>query len=140
MFRLFRWTDYNPRKESTSISKWIRLPGLPMQMFDRAILRSIVSTFANFVDSDPKTKEMDSLNYARGCVEIDVTKKLPSSVWINLPGQGGFAQSIVVEGGLKYSSKCKIHGHEYSNCRKVVKQGEKQSEPIHGNMQNADGK
>ncbi|KAL9676928.1 hypothetical protein QQ045_005150 [Rhodiola kirilowii] len=109
MFRLFRWTpEYHPKKESTTISKWIRFPGFPMQMFNRAILRSIVSTFAIFVDSDPRTKELHSLNFARVCVEIDVTKEMPTSVWINLPGHDGFVQNIVVEGGLNTAPNVKF--------------------------------
>ncbi|KAL9679253.1 hypothetical protein QQ045_017109 [Rhodiola kirilowii] len=91
MFRLFRWTpDYNPKKESTTVTKWIRFPGLPMEMFDRAILRSIVSSFALFLDCDDRTKEMNSLSFARVCVELDVTKAVPNSVWINLPENKGF--------------------------------------------------
>ncbi|KAL9681629.1 hypothetical protein QQ045_013415 [Rhodiola kirilowii] len=125
MFRLFRWSpDYNPKKESTTVTKWVRFPGLPMEMFDRAILRSIVSSFAFFLDCDDRTKEMDSLNFARACVELDVTKVVPNSVWINLPGSNGFFQEIVIEGGLKYCSKCKLHGHEFTDCRKVNKTGE----------------
>ncbi|CAM8917057.1 unnamed protein product [Rhodiola kirilowii] len=125
MFRLFRWSaDYNPKKESPTVTKWIRFPDMPMEMFDRAILRSIVSSFAVFLDCDDRTKEMDSLNFARTCVELDVTKAIPSSVWINLPNDKGFFQEIVVEGGLKYCSKCKIHGHEIATCRKTNKGGE----------------
>ncbi|KAL9661238.1 hypothetical protein QQ045_026060 [Rhodiola kirilowii] len=90
MFRLFRWSaDYNPKKEPTTVTKWIRFPGLPMEMFDRAIIKSIVSSFAYFLDCDARTKEMDSLNFARACVELDVTKTVPSSVLINLPGGNG---------------------------------------------------
>ncbi|KAL9672881.1 hypothetical protein QQ045_029134 [Rhodiola kirilowii] len=126
MFRLFRWSaDYNPKKESPTVTKWICFPGMPIEMFDGAFLRSLVSSFAMFLDSDVRTKEFESLNYARACVEIDVTKEIPNNVWINLPNGRGFFQAIVVEGGLKYCSRCKIHGHELASCRKVNKGGEK---------------
>ncbi|KAL9670046.1 hypothetical protein QQ045_007597 [Rhodiola kirilowii] len=134
MFRLFRWTpDYNPKKESTTVTKWIRFPGLPMEMFDRAVLRSIVSSFVVFLDYDARTKEMESLSFARACVELDVTRSVPSSVWINLPDDKGFFQEIVVEGDLRYCSKCKIHGHELATCRKVNKAGERKETTLVGN-------
>ncbi|CAM8999572.1 unnamed protein product [Rhodiola kirilowii] len=68
-----------------------------MEMFDRAILRSIVSSIALFLDCDSRTKELDALIYARACVELDVTKSIPSSVWINLPDNKGFFQGIDIE-------------------------------------------
>ncbi|KAL9663294.1 hypothetical protein QQ045_028134 [Rhodiola kirilowii] len=139
MFRQFGWSaEYNPKKESTSVTKWIRFPGLPMEMFDRAIIKSIVASFALFLDCDDKTKEMDSLNYARACVELDVTKTVPSSVWINLPGNNDFFQDIVVEGGLKYCASCKLHGHDMTNCRRMQKSGERKEKMMNA-MQHNDG-
>lgn len=91
LFRLFRWeAGYNPKKEIPKTTKWIRLPGLPFELFDRAIIRSIVSSFADFLDIDDKTKGLSALAYARACVEFDVTLPIPSKVWINLPGDRGF--------------------------------------------------
>ncbi|CAM8904324.1 unnamed protein product [Rhodiola kirilowii] len=32
MFRFFKWSpDYNPKKESSIVTEWIRLPGLPVE-------------------------------------------------------------------------------------------------------------
>lgn len=118
-FRLFRWeAGYNPKKEIPKTTKWIRLPGLPIELFDRAIIRSIVSAFADFLDIDEKTKELSALSYARACVEFDVTQHIPCKIWINLPGERGFFQEVVVEGGLTYCQKCKMHGHDIGTCRK----------------------
>ncbi|KAL9662760.1 hypothetical protein QQ045_027594 [Rhodiola kirilowii] len=87
---LFRWeADYNPKKEGTRITKWIRLPGLPMEFFVPACLKAIVSSFASYLGIDEKTKERSALNYARVCVELDVRKALPARVWINLLGNKG---------------------------------------------------
>ncbi|KAL9664467.1 hypothetical protein QQ045_019868 [Rhodiola kirilowii] len=122
MFRLFRWTaDYGPKKESTNVTKWIRLPGLPLEFFDRQAIRSVVSSFACFLDIHSRTKEMASLSYARACVELDVTKEVPSKLWVNLPGDRGFFQDVIIEGNMAYCNRCKLHGHDVSTCRKAIR-------------------
>ncbi|KAL9666591.1 hypothetical protein QQ045_000926 [Rhodiola kirilowii] len=108
-FKLFRWAaDYNPKQESTRITKWIRLPGLPMEFFAPSCLRAIVSSFAHYLGIDERTRERSALNYARACVEFDVNKPLPSRVWINLPCEKGFYQEVLVEGNIRYCSRCKL--------------------------------
>ncbi|KAL9663815.1 hypothetical protein QQ045_019206 [Rhodiola kirilowii] len=67
--------DYNPRQESTITTSWIRLPGLPLPMYDRALIEGIVSPFGRLVDVD-------------------------------------------VENEVAYCTKCKIHGHTISTCKK----------------------
>lgn len=118
LFRLFRWTaDYNPKKESTLVTKWINLPGLPMEFFTRSCVKAIVSSFAHFLDIDERTYSMNSLQCARACVELDVNNPIPSKIWISA-GDLSFHQDIIVEGGVSYCSKCKIHGHDYTSCKK----------------------
>lgn len=74
-FRFFRWTkDYNPKKETTTITKWMRLRGQPTQFFDKGNIRAIGSSFAEFLDIDNRTKDLSALSYARACVELDVSK------------------------------------------------------------------
>lgn len=121
-FRLFRWEPgYNPKKEVPTTTKWIRLPNLPIELFDKGIIKAIVSSFATFLDVDNRTKELSALAYARACVELDVTKTIPNKVWINLPDNQGFYQDIIVEGGLAYCSRCKLHGHDLASCKKEKK-------------------
>lgn len=35
-------------------------------------------------------------------------------------GDEGYWQDIEMETNLAYCSKCKVHGHELANCRKVI--------------------
>ncbi|CAM8923896.1 unnamed protein product [Rhodiola kirilowii] len=91
-------------------------------VFYRQAIRSLVSSFANFLDIDTRTKEVASLSYARACVELDVTKEILSNMWINLPGDKGFFQDVIIEGNIAYCNKCKkLHGHDVCSCRKVIK-------------------
>ncbi|KAL9661485.1 hypothetical protein QQ045_026309 [Rhodiola kirilowii] len=81
---------------------------------------SLVSSFINFLDIDTRTKEVASLSYARACVELDVSKEIPSK-WINLPGDRGFFQDVIIEGNIAYCQRCKLHGHDVATCRKLAR-------------------
>ncbi|KAL9673365.1 hypothetical protein QQ045_029621 [Rhodiola kirilowii] len=122
MFRLFRYTpDYNPRRESTTTTKWVRLPGLHPGFFSRNYVAEIVNYFGNFLDLDTRTKACALLKYARACVEVDVSKKIPEEVNIVLSDGRKFRQRIEVEVNLSYCAHCKIHGHTLMDCRKKKK-------------------
>lgn len=119
LFRLFRWSpSYNPKKESKFATIWVRLRGLPLGLYDTAFVEAIVSTFGYFVAVDARTKACVAVNYARACVELDVTQPIPDSIWISLPNDKGFWQPIETESNLRYCSKCRVHGHTISTCRK----------------------
>lgn len=120
LFRLFRWRpEYNPKKKSKFATIWIRLPDLPLSIYDNSFVKAIVSTFGYFVDVDEKTKAWAAVSYARACVELDVTKPIPDSVWISLPNEKGYWQSIIVESKFFYYSKCRVNGHNLAVCRKA---------------------
>lgn len=67
---------------------------------------------------DARTKACTHLKSARACVELDVTKTIPDSIWINLSDNRSYWQIIEVESKLAYCGKCKVHGHLYEACRK----------------------
>ncbi|KAL9678999.1 hypothetical protein QQ045_016852 [Rhodiola kirilowii] len=119
MFRLFRYTaDYNPKKESSYTSKWVRLPGIHPAFITRNYVASIVNSFGYFLDLDDRTKVCSSMRYARACVEFDVSRPIPDEVLITLSDGRKFWQKIEVEGNLSYCSHCNIHGHALATCRK----------------------
>lgn len=93
------------------MTKWIKFPGLPMEFFTRSCVKAIISSFAHFLNIYDHTYLMNSLQCARPCVELDVAKQVPPRVWISA-GDQSFFQDIVVEGGLAYCTKCKIHGYK----------------------------
>lgn len=50
LFRLFHWTpDFDPKKESTLATIWIKLPQLPMRYYNISMLKQIVSSFGTFL-------------------------------------------------------------------------------------------
>ncbi|KAL9691594.1 hypothetical protein QQ045_012018 [Rhodiola kirilowii] len=119
MFRFFRYTpDYNPRKESSTTTKWVRLPGIHPAFVTKNFVASIVNSFGYFLDLDERSKACATLKYARTCVELDVTRPIPDEVRIALSDGRVFWKRIEVEGNLSYCSHCKIHGHSLADCRK----------------------
>ncbi|KAL9679034.1 hypothetical protein QQ045_016887 [Rhodiola kirilowii] len=120
LFRLFRWTpDFRRRKEPTTTTTWVKLPGLPSHLFDQGYISSIVSTFARFIAIDEKTRMYSKPSFARACIELDLTKPIPGEVWVGFGNSHGFWQPITYENKLLYCSKCKLHGHELSACLKI---------------------
>ncbi|CAM8925089.1 unnamed protein product [Rhodiola kirilowii] len=121
-FRVFRWTkDFDTKKESPVTTAWLRLMNLPPGMFNQGYIESIVTSFSRFIAVDGKTASFNNPCYARVCVEIDATKTLPDSIWINTGGAGGFWQNITYENRLVFCNRCNLHGHSLGNCRKALK-------------------
>ncbi|CAN1154325.1 hypothetical protein LINPERPRIM_LOCUS41073 [Linum perenne] len=66
---------------SSPISKlrvWVRLPNLPLECYDEFVLTSIGNIIGKIVHIDHITLNGCRGNYARICVEIDITQKLKS--------------------------------------------------------------
>lgn len=132
LFRRFRWhPDYNPKRESATSTIWVRLPGLPISIYDPAFIKAILSTFGYFVAVDDRTKACTDLNSARACVELDVTKGIPEAVWINMPDDRSYWQVVKVDSKIAYCSKCRLHGHNFESCRK-----RKTSKPVEAKEEN----
>lgn len=98
---VFRWSsDFDPSVESPLTPIWIGLEGIPLHLFDPCSLYSI----ANLglvgrplkTDSATSTVSRPSVATARVCVELDLSKELPQSVWLHL-GQLSFLQPIHYE-------------------------------------------
>lgn len=101
--------------------KWIKLPGLPPPFWHNSYIAAIVNSFVIFLDTDARTQACTIMKYARVCVEVDVTRKMPDKVRIALPNNKSFWQQIVLEGNWSYCSHCKMHGHDLLQCRKKNK-------------------
>lgn len=107
-FWLFCWSpDYNQKKKSSMVAKWIKLSGLSMKFFTRSCIKAIVSSFAHFLDIDDLTYVMNSLQSARARVELDVSKPVPPRVWTAAGDHSLF--KAVVEGG-----SCLLHEKQNS--------------------------
>ncbi|KAL9667465.1 hypothetical protein QQ045_001825 [Rhodiola kirilowii] len=97
LFRLFRWTpDFHRRKEPTTTTTWVKLPGLPSQLFDQGYISSIVSTFGRFIAIDEKTRMFSNFIFARACIEHDLSKPIPGEVMPEneIVGDGAWVEKL----------------------------------------------
>ncbi|KAL9665169.1 hypothetical protein QQ045_020580 [Rhodiola kirilowii] len=125
MFHVFRWSkDFNVKKEPSTKPAWIRLPNLPLELYNPGYIDPIVTSFGRFLAVDTRTTSFNNPSFARVCVEIDTTNNLPDDVWIATGKDSGFWQRIEYEDTLLYCSKCKLHGHNLPNYRKIKRKNE----------------
>ncbi|XP_020963574.1 uncharacterized protein LOC110265121 [Arachis ipaensis] len=76
--------DFNPSEASIdTIAAWIRLPGLAIEYYHRAILEKIGNIVGRTLKVDSNTAEVSRGKFARICVEVDLTKPLVAQYQIN---------------------------------------------------------
>lgn len=95
--RTFKWTsEFHVHKESYLVQVWMSRPALPIYLFNKHCLFSIVSSFGKPLYVDEATTSLKRPSVARICVEVDILKSIPNRIWIGVEGeQHGHWQSIV---------------------------------------------
>ncbi|CAN1292134.1 hypothetical protein LINPERPRIM_LOCUS21431 [Linum perenne] len=108
------WRPYF-RPEETSLSTlrvWVRLPGLPFEYFDRSILKLIGDRIGRTVRIDHTTLEGTRGNFARICVEVDLSKPLLSKYRLR-----SRVRRIEYEGLHTICFTCGFYGHKNDTCK-----------------------
>lgn len=73
--RVFKWTPtFNPREESPVFPVWIRLPGLPVHLFDKRAMAELAKFVGVPLKIDEPTADRSRVTIAIICVEVDLTK------------------------------------------------------------------
>ncbi|CAN1148712.1 hypothetical protein LINPERHAP2_LOCUS16637 [Linum perenne] len=113
------WRPYfRPEDASlTTLRVWVRLPGLPLEYFDYGILKRIGDRIGTTVRMDQTTLEGARGNFARICVEVDLSKPLLSKYRLRRR-----VRRIEYEGLHTICFGCGCYGHEESSC--TVAKGE----------------
>nr|XP_025616677.1 uncharacterized protein LOC112708979 [Arachis hypogaea] len=93
------------------ITAWVRLPGLPIELYDRSILRKIGELIGRVVKVDTNTEKMYRGKFARLCVEVDLTKPLIGKYMIN-----GVCFKVEYEGLHQICFTCGRADHDQKNC------------------------
>ena len=103
--------------ESTCIPVWIELPRLQAHLQSPGALQSIAGMVGKFLCADSNVAQFNRPGTTRVCIEVDLTKPLPKSVWINNGGEV-FAQQVVIphESLPPFCKKCMAIGHVSSAC------------------------
>lgn len=72
--------DEEPIKTLTT---WVRIPNLLVEYFDKAFLHRIGEKIGRVVRIDKNTESMDSGQYIRFCIEVELSKPLLSKFRLN---------------------------------------------------------
>ncbi|XP_019241804.1 PREDICTED: uncharacterized protein LOC109221819 [Nicotiana attenuata] len=116
------WTlDFDFSKElPISIPLWEKFPKLPMSCWGMRSLSRIASVIGKPIFADECTTKQTRVSYARMLIEVNVTKELPSEVWVMEPNDKKFLQSVSFDWKPAYCEKCLVVGHR---CEAQIKTG-----------------
>ena len=113
-----RWTpDFNlcdPCFGRTII--WVRFSGLNAMYYHSSALRTIASAIGRPVRFDVVTEEVERANFARVCVEVDLTSPMIKEIWIK-----DHWHLVEYENLHLICSSCNCYGHVTRDCTKVDK-------------------
>lgn len=107
------WTP-NFRASKASIewaALWVRIPDCPMELCNEEGMKGIGDFIGKTLKIDLKTQSGEMGNFARVCVEVDLTKKLRSDFTIL-----GERFGIQYEGIHLVCFNCGIYGHKLEEC------------------------
>ncbi|CAN1128365.1 hypothetical protein LINPERHAP2_LOCUS4586, partial [Linum perenne] len=93
---------------------WARLPGLPLEYFDHAILKHIGDRIGKTVRIDNTTLEGCRGNFARISVEVDLSKPLLTKYRLRRR-----VRRIEYEGLHTICFNCGCYGHKDESCKQV---------------------
>ncbi|KAL0287320.1 UNVERIFIED_CONTAM: putative ribonuclease H protein [Sesamum calycinum] len=113
--RVFKWTpNFDPQIESPIAPVWIRLPALPVHLFEKNALFTLATKIGKPLRMDEPTADL-SRPVARVCVEIDVTSPKVQAVHLQIEGKT-YRQQVIYENCPPYCSSCNHLGLEIANC------------------------
>ncbi|KAL0409406.1 UNVERIFIED_CONTAM: hypothetical protein Sradi_1875000 [Sesamum radiatum] len=114
--RVFKWSpDFDPPIESPIAPVWIKLPGLPVHLFEKNALFTFVAKIEKSLRMDEPTVDMSRPDLARVCVEIDLTAPKVQAVHLHINGKI-YRQQVVYKNCLPYCTLCNHLGHDMSAC------------------------
>ena len=119
VMQVSRWSPrFTPGVESPCIPVWIELPRLRAHLQSPGALQSIAGMVGKFLCADGNVAQFTRPGTTRVCVEVDLSKPIPRSVWINNGGEI-FSQQVEFpkESIPPFCKKCMAIGHVGSTCQ-----------------------
>ncbi|CAN1142726.1 hypothetical protein LINPERHAP2_LOCUS13215 [Linum perenne] len=108
------WIPYFQPEDSLiyTLRVWVRLPDLSLEYFDAAILKIIGDKIGKTVRLDHTTLEGSRGNFARVCVEVELSKPLLSKYRLRRR-----VRRVEYEGLHTICYSCGCYGHVQANCQ-----------------------
>ncbi|KAL0287132.1 UNVERIFIED_CONTAM: hypothetical protein Sradi_7130600 [Sesamum radiatum] len=114
--RVFKWSpDFDPHTESPIAPVWIKLPGLPVHLFEKNALFTFAAKIGKPLRMDEPTADLSRPDLARVCVEIDLTAPKVQAVHLQINGKT-YRQQVMYENCPPYCTFCNHLGHDMSVC------------------------
>lgn len=111
------------KREAHKAPVWVRLPGLPYDLWNEKGLSNVASRLGLPLHSDANTCAKSKLSFARILVEVDVLKDLHNTVQICAPEGEEFEQVVIYESVPKFCSLCSSIGHGTAHCPSLKSAG-----------------
>lgn len=120
MYRLIQWSnDFGFKKHNPTVVVWMRLHYLPLDLFITSFLQRIGNAAGWFLRADDRTLALTHPMYARICVEVDVSKELPSRIWLGSSKDEWYWKNLEYEGNIEYCATCGLIGRTRDICRRT---------------------
>ncbi|KAL0394658.1 UNVERIFIED_CONTAM: hypothetical protein Slati_4432000 [Sesamum latifolium] len=112
--RVFKWTPiFDPQIESSIAPVWIRLPELPVHLFEKKTLFTLVAKIGKSFRMDEPTADLARPDLARLCTEVDLMAPKVQAVYLQIEGKT-YGQQVLYENCPPYCSSCNHLGHDIS--------------------------
>ncbi|XP_057846960.2 uncharacterized protein LOC131056719 [Cryptomeria japonica] len=124
---LQKWSPMMALNESffVQVSVWVKLSGLPLELWVEDVFKGIASSFGELLSMDPITTARRRLTFARICVGVMQGMDMPLSIKIN-SRLGKWIQPMEYESVPFACFHYKKSGHTARKCPlQVVKENEK---------------
>lgn len=108
-----RWrTNFLKRaKKELKIAVWVRIPELPLELYNDMFLTRVGSTLGHMLKVDRLTSIHSRGQFARICVEVDLAKPLIPQVMVR-----GEILNLEYEGLHSVCFNCGVYGHRLYSC------------------------
>ncbi|KAI0529274.1 hypothetical protein KFK09_001821 [Dendrobium nobile] len=130
--RILKWTpDFDVRHESPIVPVWVSFPNLRLHFFNSQVLFGLASILGRPMQTDQATTFVYRPSVARILVEVDISKKFPSEIWLGSELNGYF-QKVEFENFPIFCTHFKMHGHSMNECFKLhpnLKKAKEQLKP-----------
>lgn len=116
-FKLLKWSsDFNTKEEPAMAAVWVGFPNPHLLSFIPGALKRMANSFGKFLTMAEETRSFSTATVAKACVEVDLSKPLPTFLKIAMGDRGVYTQSIKYFSNIKCCCHCKIQGHSIRDC------------------------